>query len=108
MEYCNDLSPDSKSICARGESYVFHRENASSLRFDISGLKSASAKAVALDAKSGRFHDLGEFSRDRTSWSAPGSSTWVLAIGDFPSSSSSPSEPAPALTAPTDLRIVEE
>jgi len=84
MEYCDDLSPDSKSICERGESYVFHRENASSLRFDISGLKSASAKAVALDAESGQFHDLGEFSRNRTSWSAPESSSWVLAIGDFP------------------------
>jgi len=108
MEYCDDLSPDSKSICERGESYVFYRENASSLRFDISGLETASAKAVALDAKSGQFHDLGEFSRSRTTWSAPESSTWVLAVGHFPSPSGLPSAPAPNLPAPTNLRIGEK
>ncbi len=46
--------------------------------------REALVKAVALVAKSGWFHDLGEFSRDRKFWSAPENSTWPLTIGDFP------------------------
>ncbi len=103
MDYCNDLSRDSRSICKKGQAYVFYRENASSLRFDISEMNVGSAQAVALDAKSGRFYDLGSFSRSRKSWTAPEVSTWALAIGIFPKLLDSSIEPGPVLPAPTNF-----
>lgn len=109
MEYCNNLSSDSKGICKPGEAYIFYRDGGSSIQFDISGLTAASAPAVAVNAKTGEFYDLGYFPKAKTSWIAPGNSNWALAIGSFPGAEDLVSAGEPGvLPPPSDLRIVTQ
>jgi hypothetical protein len=84
MQYCNELSVDSKGICLPGIAYVFYRDDGNRIQFDISGLTASSAPAVALNAKTGEFLDLGAFPKTMTRWTAPVKSSWALAIGTFP------------------------
>jgi hypothetical protein len=63
--------------------YVFYREGASSIQYDLSGMAD-SYRAVAVDARMvyGEI-DLGLKKAVQHTWTAPYSSDWALAVGDF-------------------------
>jgi len=63
--------------------YIFYREDAISIKMDLSGMKD-SRPAVAVDAlKAYREIDLEKLKPSRQTWKAPYRSDWAIAVGDF-------------------------
>ena len=70
------------STNATGSLLVFYKENATSIRLDLSGLKTA-ARAVAVDTKKAYAEiDLGQFKPEPQVWTAPYQSDWAIAVTD--------------------------
>jgi len=63
--------------------YVFYRDDAASIRMDLSGM-SGSQPAIAIDTRKEYAEiSLGTLSAVDQTWNAPYSSDWVIAVGDF-------------------------
>lgn len=73
-------------VCLRrpaGGHYVFYREDASSVRMDLSGMDGPQP-AVAVDAKQDYAEiDLGTLDPTDQTWPAPYESDWAVAVGTF-------------------------
>jgi hypothetical protein len=82
------------------DNYIFYKENTSSVQMDLSSMGSG-RMAIAIDTTQTYSEiALGTRSATNQTWTAPYSSDWAIAVGDF---TSSPITPPPA---PTNLKII--
>ena len=82
--------------------YVLYRENTNSIQVDLSGM-SGNQPAVAVDTKKTYSEiNLGTLTASNQTINLPSSSDWVIAVGDFGSTSSSNLPPSVNITAPAD------
>jgi hypothetical protein len=102
MERANDLT-DGYCLKNRDNSdFVFYRENAQSIRMNLTGMK-GTQPVVAIDTKKSYIEiDLGLVSAKDWEWQAPHRSNWAIAIGKF--SNTSESDTIPPLP-PTGLQV---
>ena len=83
MKRANDLTD---GVCLRdasGAHYLFYKEDAASIRMDLSGM-AGEQSAVAVDAKKA-YHDIeiGPLSTREQTWTAPYDSDWAIAVGMY-------------------------
>jgi hypothetical protein len=84
MRRCNDLTDGYCLGDPVGERYIFYREDASSIRLNLSWLAEP-LPAVAIDAKDVYEEiDLGLLGPADQTWNAPHTSDWAVAVGVFP------------------------
>lgn len=83
VERCNNLT---NGVCLKMPSnsqYMFYREGTSSIQMDLSGMNGPQS-AVAVDTKKTYAEiNLGTLSATNQTWTAPNSSDWAIAVGDF-------------------------
>jgi ferric-dicitrate binding protein FerR (iron transport regulator) len=86
-----DMQPDNAvtdGYCLRenaNKHYVFYKENTSSIHMDLSKMN-GSQPAVAVDTKKGYSEiNLGILNPETKTWTAPYTSDWAVAVGNFKS-----------------------
>ena len=82
---CNHLTNGVCLKSSNGQSYLFYKENTSSISLNLSGL-SAGKPAIAVDTrKAYQEINLGLLNPSNQTWNAPRNSDWAIAVGDFTS-----------------------